>query len=116
MSILSGFLLNIPAGKNVDMVGRSGSVKSTVVVLIERFDDPVAGEVLPDRRNIKTLQLKWLRQQIGLVSQEPALFATSIKEKMLRGREDATQMEMRKPHRFRTRTPSSPSFQIATIH
>ncbi|KAH9325334.1 hypothetical protein KI387_005512, partial [Taxus chinensis] len=118
MSILSGFSLNIPAGKTVAMVGRSGSGKSTVVALIERFYDPVAGEVLLDGRNIKTLQLKWLRQQIGLVSQEPALFATSIRENMLLGREDATQVEMEEAarvsnaHSFITKLPDGYDTQV----
>lgn len=53
-----------------------------------------AGEVLLDGRDIKTLKLRWLRQQIGLVSQEPALFATTIKENILLGRPDADQVEV----------------------
>ncbi|GLJ40952.1 hypothetical protein SUGI_0847490 [Cryptomeria japonica] len=118
MPILSGFSLNIPAGKTVAMVGRSGSGKSTVVALIERFYDPIAGDVLLDGHNIKTLQLKWLRQQIGLVSQEPALFATSIKENMLLGREDATQVEMEEAarvsnaHSFITKLPDGYDTQV----
>lgn len=53
-----------------------------------------AGEVLLDGRDIKTLKLRWLRQQIGLVSQEPALFATTIKENILLGRPEADQLEV----------------------
>lgn len=53
-----------------------------------------AGEVLLDGCDIKTLKLRWLRQQIGLVSQEPALFATTIKENILLGRPDADQVEV----------------------
>lgn len=53
-----------------------------------------AGQVLLDGRDIKTLKLRWLRQQIGLVSQEPALFATTIKENILLGRPDADQVEI----------------------
>lgn len=53
-----------------------------------------AGQLMLDGNDIKTLKLKWLRQQIGLVSQEPALFATSIKENILLGRPDATQIEI----------------------
>lgn len=52
------------------------------------------GQVLLDGHDIRTLKLRWLRQQIGLVSQEPALFATSIKENLLLGRADATEVEM----------------------
>ncbi|KAG6474699.1 hypothetical protein ZIOFF_068637 [Zingiber officinale] len=84
--IFPDFNLNLPAGRTVALVGGSGSGKSTVIALLERF----AGEILLDGTDIKRLQLKWLRSQIGLVSQEPALFATSIKENILFGKEDAT--------------------------
>ncbi|KAG6474716.1 hypothetical protein ZIOFF_068654 [Zingiber officinale] len=84
--IFRDFNVNVPAGRTVALVGGSGSGKSTVIALLERF----AGEILIDGTDIKRLQLKWLRSQIGLVSQEPALFATSIKENILFGKEDAT--------------------------
>ncbi|XWS62178.1 hypothetical protein CRYUN_Cryun07bG0188800 [Craigia yunnanensis] len=88
--IFNRFCLNIPAGKIVALVGGSGSGKSTVISLIERFYEPLAGEILLDGNNIRELDLKWLRQQIGLVNQEPALFATTIKENILYGKDDAT--------------------------
>ncbi|KAH9291389.1 hypothetical protein KI387_043418 [Taxus chinensis] len=88
--ILSDFSLIIPSGKTVALVGSSGSGKSTVISLIERFYNPLRGEILLDGMNIQNLQIKWLRTQIGLVSQEPALFATSIYENLLFGKEDAT--------------------------
>lgn len=65
-----------------------------MIALLERFYDASAGEVLLDGVNIKDLQLKWLRQQMGLVSQEPALFATSIKENIMYGKDDATMDEV----------------------
>ncbi|XAR69647.1 Xenobiotic-transporting ATPase [Bertholletia excelsa] len=92
--ILRNFSLVVPAGKTIALVGSSGSGKSTVVALIERFYDPTSGQVLLDGHDIKTLKLRWLRQQIGLVSQEPALFATTIKENILLGRPDATPVEI----------------------
>ncbi|KAL1819538.1 hypothetical protein ACET3Z_014407 [Daucus carota] len=92
--VLNNFSLCVPAGKTIALVGSSGSGKSTVVSLIERFYDPATGQVLLDGNDIKTLKLKWLREQIGLVSQEPALFATSIKENILLGRPDATLEEI----------------------
>ncbi|KAK6147053.1 hypothetical protein DH2020_017965 [Rehmannia glutinosa] len=92
--ILNNFCLTVPAGKTIALVGSSGSGKSTVVSLIERFYDPASGQVLLDGHDIKTLKLRWLRQQIGLVSQEPALFATTIKENILLGRPDATLIEI----------------------
>lgn len=94
--ILRGFSLSVPAGKTIALVGSSGSGKSTVVSLIERFYDPSAGQILLDGHDLKSLKLRWVRQQMGLVSQEPTLFATSIKENLLLGREShsATQAEM----------------------
>ncbi|XLR05066.1 hypothetical protein S83_071264 [Arachis hypogaea] len=92
--ILSDFSLKIPAGKTVALVGGSGSGKSTVISLLQRFYDPIGGEIRVDGVPIKKMQLKWLRSQMGLVSQEPALFATSIKENILFGREDASEQEI----------------------
>ncbi|CAA2995558.1 ABC transporter B family member 1 [Olea europaea subsp. europaea] len=94
IQILHNFSLTVPAGKTIALVGSSGSGKSTVVSLIERFYDPTSGQVLLDGHDIKTLNLRWLRQQIGLVSQEPALFATTIKENILLGRPDASLIEI----------------------
>ncbi|KAL5551013.1 hypothetical protein UlMin_001189 [Ulmus minor] len=88
--IFNKFCLDIPPGKIVALVGGSGSGKSTVISLIERFYDPLSGNILLDGNNIRELDLKWLRHQIGLVNQEPALFATSIRENILYGKEDAT--------------------------
>ncbi|KAM1187428.1 hypothetical protein ACFX2J_023354 [Malus domestica] len=87
--IFKDFNLTVPAGKTVALVGGSGSGKSTVIALLQRFYDPLGGEILLDGVAINKLQLKWLRSQMGLVSQEPALFATSIKENILFGKEDA---------------------------
>lgn len=70
--------LVVPAGKTTALVGASGSGKSTIIGLVERFYDPVAGYVSLDGRDISTLNLRWLRQQISLVSQEPTLFSTTI--------------------------------------
>ncbi|XP_010684039.2 ABC transporter B family member 1 [Beta vulgaris subsp. vulgaris] len=94
VKILHNFTLTVPAGKTIALVGSSGSGKSTVVSLIERFYDPIEGQLLLDGHDIKTLKLRWLRQQIGLVSQEPALFATSIKENILLGRPEASLVEV----------------------
>ncbi|KAL5538666.1 hypothetical protein UlMin_044328 [Ulmus minor] len=88
--VLQGLKLVIPAGKMVGLVGGSGSGKSTVIALLERFYDPIEGEVLLDGYKIRRLQLKWLRSQMGLVNQEPVLFATTIKENILLGKEGAS--------------------------
>ena len=70
--------LKVPAGKTTALVGASGSGKSTIVGLVERFYDPVGGEVYLDGHEVSKLNLRWLRQQISLVSQEPTLFGTTI--------------------------------------
>eukprot|EP01018_Ginkgo_biloba_P000009 Gb_36862 [translate_table: standard] len=88
--ILDNFCLVIPLGKTAALVGESGSGKSTVVSLIERFYDPQVGSVLIDGVDVKNIQLKWLRQQIGLVSQEPVLFGASIKNNIGFGKHSAT--------------------------
>ncbi|CAN6345983.1 unnamed protein product [Urochloa humidicola] len=92
--IFDGFSLHILCGKTMAIVGESGSGKSTVINLVERFYDPQAGEVLVDGVNIKSLRLGWLRGKISLVSQEPLLFATSIRENITYGKEDATDEEI----------------------
>ncbi|KAI0527901.1 ABC transporter [Xylaria bambusicola] len=76
--VMNDVTLDIPAGKTTALVGASGSGKSTIVGLVERFYDPVGGQVLLDGHDVSTLNLRWLRQQISLVSQEPTLFGTTI--------------------------------------
>jgi len=93
--IFNRFSISISSGTTAALVGQSGSGKSTVISLIERFYDPQAGEVLIDGINVREFQLKWIRQKIGLVSQEPALFTCSIKENIGYGKEWATDEEIR---------------------
>ncbi|XP_076895975.1 ABC transporter B family member 4-like [Bidens hawaiensis] len=93
--IFSGFSLCISSGTTAALVGQSGSGKSTVISLIERFYDPQQGEVLIDNINLKEFQLKWIRQKIGLVSQEPVLFTSSIKDNILYGKDGASMDEIR---------------------
>ncbi|VAH78661.1 unnamed protein product [Triticum turgidum subsp. durum] len=83
-------------GTTMAIVGESGSGKSTVISLVERFYDPQAGEVLIDGINIKSLQLDSVRGKIGLVSQEPLLFMTSIKYNITYGKEGATIEEIKR--------------------
>ncbi|KAI4311048.1 hypothetical protein MLD38_035984 [Melastoma candidum] len=77
------------------LVGESGSGKSTIISLIERFYDPSEGEVLIDGHNLRELQLKWFRSKIGLVSQEPVLFTSSIRENIAYGKDGATNEDIR---------------------
>jgi len=83
--ILRNLSITFPAGKTAALVGASGSGKSTIISLVERFYDPLSGCVKLDGADIKTLNLKWLRRQIGLVSQEPVLFATTIRDNVAHG-------------------------------
>ncbi|KAI1107215.1 P-loop containing nucleoside triphosphate hydrolase protein [Jackrogersella minutella] len=85
VTIMNDVSLDIPAGKTTALVGTSGSGKSTIVGLVERFYDPVEGRVLLDGHDISKLNLRWLRQHISLVSQEPTLFATTIYENIKNG-------------------------------
>ena len=95
VQIFAGFSLVVPNGTTVALVGQSGSGKSTVISLIERFYDPESGEVLIDGIALKKLQLRWIRSKIGLVSQEPILLATTIRENIVYGKEDASNEEIR---------------------
>ncbi|EXB66537.1 ABC transporter B family member 10 [Morus notabilis] len=92
--IFKDFNLKVRSGKSMALVGQSGSGKSSVISLILRFYDPTAGKVLIDGKDIKRLKIKSLRKHIGLVQQEPALFATTIYENILYGKEGATESEV----------------------
>lgn len=83
--VLPDFSLNIPAGHTVALVGMSGSGKSTIVGILERFYLPLSGSVTVDGIDIDKLNLRWLRQQIGYVQQEPTLFADTIYENISYG-------------------------------
>lgn len=88
--VLRGLNLHIAAGQTVGLVGGSGSGKSTIISLLQRFYNPDNGAILLDGTDIRTLNIKWFRSKMGLVSQEPVLFATSIKENILFGNEKAS--------------------------
>ncbi|KAK9458192.1 P-loop containing nucleoside triphosphate hydrolase protein [Dipodascopsis uninucleata] len=85
VTVLHNYSLTIEAGQTVALVGASGSGKSTIVGLLERFYSPLAGNVLLDGHDISSLNIRWLRQQIALVSQEPTLFACTIFENIAHG-------------------------------
>ncbi|KAJ2371520.1 hypothetical protein GGI05_007805, partial [Coemansia sp. RSA 2603] len=76
--ILKGFNLDIRPGQKVALVGESGCGKSTTIGLIERFYDPAEGDVIIDGVNIKEYNIGSLRHRIGIVTQEPVLFSTTI--------------------------------------
>ncbi|KAJ1673208.1 hypothetical protein EV182_005688, partial [Spiromyces aspiralis] len=86
--ILRGFTLTIRPGEKVALVGGSGCGKSTAVGLVERFYDPEAGEIIIDGVNVKDYNVRSLRQNIGVVTQEPVLFSTSIYQNIIWGTVD----------------------------
>lgn len=92
--ILNNFNLKIQAGQTVALVGPSGGGKSTIVSLLERFYDVDEGQVTIDGIDIRDLNVKYLRERVGLVQQEPILFATTIAENIRYGRLDGTQEDI----------------------
>eukprot|EP00075_Anas_platyrhynchos_P017461 XP_027306714.1 ATP-binding cassette sub-family B member 5 isoform X1 [Anas platyrhynchos] len=96
VKILKGLNLKVQTGKTIALVGASGCGKSTSVQLLQRFYDPDQGEVTLDGQDIRALNVKWLRENIGIVSQEPVLFATTIAENIRYGREDISDAEIEK--------------------
>ncbi|KAI9012502.1 putative ABC transporter protein [Phycomyces nitens] len=83
--ILKCLDLKIRAGQTVAFVGPSGSGKSTSVQLLQRFYDPINGQVTLDGQDLKSYNVAWLRSQIGVVSQEPVLFNMTIRQNLLMG-------------------------------
>uniref|UniRef100_A0A673T6P4 ATP binding cassette subfamily B member 4 n=1 Tax=Suricata suricatta TaxID=37032 RepID=A0A673T6P4_SURSU len=83
--VLRGLSLEVKKGQTLALVGSSGCGKSTVVQLLERFYDPLAGTVLLDGQEAKRLNIQWLRAHVGIVSQEPVLFDCSIAENIAYG-------------------------------
>ncbi|XP_056330778.1 ATP-dependent translocase ABCB1 [Danio aesculapii] len=94
VTILQGMSLKVPHGKTIALVGASGCGKSTTIQLLQRFYDPDSGEVTLDGHDIRTLNVRWLRENMGIVSQEPVLFGTTIAENIRYGREDATDADI----------------------
>uniref|UniRef100_A0A8C8VH72 Uncharacterized protein n=1 Tax=Pelusios castaneus TaxID=367368 RepID=A0A8C8VH72_9SAUR len=94
--ILKGLNLKIQSGKTVALVGSSGCGKSTTFQLLQRFYDPVQGEITLDGRDIRTLNIKWLRENMGVVNQDPVLFDATIAENIRCFKEDITDSEIEK--------------------
>lgn len=96
VTILDGLSVEVPVGKTVALVGTSGCGKSTCIQLIQRFYDPHQGQILLDGTDLKDLNIGWLRNNIGIVGQEPILFDCTIKENILYGRTTATDEDIEK--------------------
>lgn len=94
--VLHHINLSIPHGQSVALVGPSGGGKSTVCSLIPRFYDVTGGAVLIGGQDVRTIRLKSLRQNIGIVQQDVYLFSGTIRENISYGKPDATEEEIRR--------------------
>lgn len=96
VTVLSELDLNLEPGRTLAVVGASGAGKSTLASLTLRFYDPDRGRLTLDGRDLRDLDPRWLRRQIGLVAQEPVLFSASIAENIRYGRPDASDEEVQR--------------------
>lgn len=92
--ILNRVSLKFKPNENSALVGESGCGKSTIMQLLMRFYDPQEGSITLDGIDIRNLSLSWLRDNIGYVGQEPVLFATTIRENLLLGKQGSTEAQM----------------------
>jgi len=105
----------------VALVGPSGCGKSSAVQLLERFYDIDSGSITLDGNDLWDLNIGWLRRQIGLVSQEPKLFAMSVRENIAAGAPDATEEQiieaakMANAHDFITSFPQGYDTQVGDL-
>ena len=93
-TVLSHVSIEIPAGKSVALVGPSGGGKTTICSLLPRFYDVTGGRVTVDGQDIRSLTLKSLRSQIGVVQQDVYIFSGSIRDNIAYGKPDATEEEI----------------------
>lgn len=92
--VLKGFNLEVKAGRSVALVGRSGSGKSTVIGLLQRFYDVRLGSVCVDGVDIRQLDVAWYRGHMALVSQDPVIFSGRIRDNILYGKPEAAEEEV----------------------
>ncbi|KAI1725030.1 ABC transporter transmembrane region domain-containing protein [Ditylenchus destructor] len=99
--VLHGLSLKINSGQTVALCGPSGSGKSTIAAILERLYEPQSGIITIDGNNLRDLDPYWLRRNvIGIISQEPVLFATTLEENIRYGKTDATDDEIREAARL----------------
>uniref|UniRef100_A0A8C5PZC9 ABC-type xenobiotic transporter n=1 Tax=Leptobrachium leishanense TaxID=445787 RepID=A0A8C5PZC9_9ANUR len=96
VQILKGLNLSVKSGQTVALVGQSGCGKSTTIQLLQRLYDPLEGEITVDGHDIRSLNVRHYREFIGVVSQEPVLFGTTIRNNIKYGRENVTDEEVEK--------------------
>ncbi|MBI3723545.1 peptidase domain-containing ABC transporter, partial [bacterium] len=88
--VLDGVTIEMPAGKTIALVGRSGSGKTTIAKLAARFYDPTEGRMLLDGHDLRDIELGWYRKRIGVVDQECVVFSASVKDNIRLGRPEAS--------------------------
>jgi ATP-binding cassette subfamily B protein len=92
--VLTDFMLDVPAGQKIGLVGRSGAGKSTIISLVQRLYDPEAGSILIDGQDISQVTQESLRCSIAVVQQDISLFHRSLLENLRYGKPDATDEEV----------------------
>jgi ABC-type multidrug transport system fused ATPase/permease subunit len=117
-AVLRDIDLDVPAGRTVALVGATGSGKTSLVALISRLYDPVAGEVLLDGADVREVNLGSLRAAVAVVSDDPFLFSASVAENIAYARPDASREEIEEAakraqaHDFVTRLPEGYDTEI----
>ena len=92
--VLRGVSMRVAPGHKMSLVGASGSGKSTIIRLLLRFYDPVAGAIRLDGNDLRGLSQDWLRSNLGLVAQEPVLFSGSVRANIMYGKPTASEAEI----------------------
>ena len=87
--VLAGVALDVPAGRTVALIGRTGSGKTTLAALVPRFYDATEGRVLVDGLDVRDVERRSLRRAIGVISQDPFLFSASVRDNIALGMPDA---------------------------
>jgi ABC-type multidrug transport system fused ATPase/permease subunit len=117
-AVLRDIDLDVPAGRTVALVGATGSGKTSLVALISRLYDPIAGEVLLDGADVRDVRLRSLREAVAVVSDDPFLFSASVAENIAYARPDAPRDEIEEAahraqaHDFVSRLPEGYETQI----
>lgn len=121
VTVLKDFCLKVKGGSMVALVGGSGSGKSTVIWLIQRFYDPNQGKVMIEGVDLREINVKWLRKQTALVGQEPALFAGTIRDNIALSNPKASWAEIEEAaeeayiHKFISSLPQGYETQVCII-